>query len=54
MQLQPGDTLFVYTDGVPEATDAENNMRGADTRSKRNYDPATCRKETTNTVSLTK
>ena len=24
--LQPGDRLFVYTDGVPEATDADNNM----------------------------
>ncbi len=26
--LEPGSKLFVYTDGVPEATDAENNMFG--------------------------
>ena len=30
VQLEPGSKLFVYTDGVPEATDAENNMFGAD------------------------
>ena len=29
-QLYPGDVLFVYTDGVAEATDAENNLFGTD------------------------
>ena len=29
-ELKPGDTLFVYTDGVPEATDNENNLFGTD------------------------
>ena len=28
LQLEPGAKLFVYTDGVPEATDAENRMFG--------------------------
>ena len=28
MQLYKGDQLFLYTDGVPEANDAENNMFG--------------------------
>ena len=30
LPLQPGSKLFVYTDGVPEATDADNNMFGTD------------------------
>ena len=28
LQLEPGAKLFLYTDGVPEATDAENRMFG--------------------------
>ena len=28
LQMEPGAKLFVYTDGVPEATDAENRMFG--------------------------
>ena len=30
VQLEPGDRVFVYTDGVPEAADAANNMFGID------------------------
>ena len=30
IQLSPGDKLFVYTDGVPEATDSRENMFGYD------------------------
>ncbi len=30
LQLHPGDKLFVYTDGVPEATAADNDMFGAE------------------------
>ena len=30
LQLQPGDKIFVYTDGLPEATDAELKMFGKD------------------------
>jgi len=29
-ELHPGDTLFVYTDGVPEATNADNVLFGTD------------------------
>ena len=29
-ELHPGDRLFVYTDGVPEATDAQNELFGTD------------------------
>ena len=29
-QLEPGDTVFVYTDGVPEATDRNNRLFGTD------------------------
>lgn len=28
IRLEPGDKLFLYTDGVPEATDADNGMFG--------------------------
>ncbi len=30
LQLDHGDKLFLYTDGVPEATDSENNMYGTE------------------------
>ena len=30
LQLQPGDTLFVYTDGVPEASSREKELLGLD------------------------
>jgi sigma-B regulation protein RsbU (phosphoserine phosphatase) len=29
-ELHPGDSLFVYTDGVPEATDEDNQAFGTD------------------------
>ena len=29
-KLEPGDTVFVYTDGVPEATDRNNKLFGTD------------------------
>ena len=28
LQLEPGDKVFVYTDGVPEATNSEDEMFG--------------------------
>ena len=30
IQIAPGSTLFLYTDGLPEATDAKKNMFGTD------------------------
>ena len=30
LQLTPGSRLFLYTDGVPEATSAENELFGID------------------------
>lgn len=30
MQLNPGDKIFIYTDGVPEATDKDDEMYGLD------------------------
>ena len=30
LEIRPGETLFVYTDGVPEATDAANTLYGTD------------------------
>ena len=30
LQLEPGDKVFVYTDGVPEATDRNGAMFGTD------------------------
>jgi sigma-B regulation protein RsbU (phosphoserine phosphatase) len=29
-QINPGDSIFVYTDGVPEATNANNELYGTD------------------------
>ena len=29
-KLEPGDTLFLYTDGVPEATNADEELYGID------------------------
>ena len=30
LTLEPGEAIFVYTDGVAEATDAQNNLFGTD------------------------
>lgn len=30
LELNPGDRFFIYTDGVPEATDASNTLYGTD------------------------
>ena len=30
IQLEPGSSIFLYTDGVPEATDADNELFGTD------------------------
>ncbi len=29
LQLEPGDRIFLYTDGIPEATDGKNEMYGS-------------------------
>ena len=34
LQMDPGDKLFIYTDGVPEATDAGREMFGVDRMTK--------------------
>ena len=28
LQIEPGSTIFLYTDGIPEATNANNKMFG--------------------------
>ena len=30
IKLEPGDSVFVYTDGVPEATDSDEELFGTD------------------------
>ena len=30
IRLEPGDKLFLYSDGVPEATDSDNKLFGTD------------------------
>ena len=30
IRLEPGDKLFLYTDGVPEATNSDNKLFGTD------------------------
>ena len=30
LQLEPGDTIYLYTDGITEATDANNALYGED------------------------
>ena len=30
LQIEPGDKLFIYTDGVPEATDGNDEMFGVE------------------------
>ncbi|MBR3539351.1 MAG: PP2C family protein-serine/threonine phosphatase [Eubacterium sp.] len=45
-QLNPGDSLFVYTDGVAEATDAHNELYGTDRMIEAlNADPAAAPEE---------
>ena len=41
IRLEPGASLFLYTDGVPEATNAENRLFGTDRMVEAlNVDPA--------------
>ena len=50
-ELHPGDSLFVYTDGVTEATDANNQLFGIDRMlSALNFDPEAAPHELLNTV----
>ncbi len=51
LQLEPGMKLFLYTDGVPEATDAENRMFGtARMLAALNEDPAAAPQQLLTTV----
>ena len=50
-ELHPGDSLFVYTDGVPEATNAHNELYGTDRMLEAlNSDPNATPKEILNNV----
>ena len=51
MQLEHGDKLFLYTDGVPEATDSGNNMYGTERMvAALNKDPSQTQKQLLKTV----
>ena len=51
IDLEPGDKLFLYTDGVPEATDANNKMFGLDRMMEAlNQDPYTTPEDTLRNV----
>ncbi len=51
MQLEHGDKIFLYTDGVPEATDKDNNMYGTDRMIEAlNRDPSAAPKQILATV----
>ena len=50
-ELHPGDSLFVYTDGVPEATDAQNQLFGSNRMLEAlNQDPSLSPEETLRNV----
>lgn len=51
LALLPGSSLFVYTDGLPEANDAEEKLFGVDRMlAALNRDPASGPEETLKTV----
>ena len=51
IDLEPGDKLFIYTDGVPEATDAHDKMFGTDRMLEAlNQDPYTTPEDTLRNV----